>query len=310
MSPALLAKNGPLASLALLAFLAGAQPARAAGPVPPLDEMIFIMDAAPAPIEAELAPWPSTPHFSRAIPATIHQFWNGSRARYIDDHPSAWRAYAKRYGYAYHLWTEDDEESLATMMDAPTYAVMQEARQAGKLAFASDIARYVILARLGGIYLDIDIPTPKACGQEVDLREVMPLRGFVVTSEGQAREVGNSGLYMPNAVIMASPEHPIMRQMVRKIAPNHRAWMQRVGSWHIGPFCITGQHYFARQVAGPITIIPYTTIEQLDMHFFGSAAEWSERGRLFAERTARGETGPVAAIHLDAAGKPIATPRP
>ena len=296
--------------MAWVALLAGFRPAQAAGPVPPLDEMIFIMDADPAPIEAELPPPPSVPHFSRPIPAVIHQIWNGSRARYIDEHPSAWRAYAKSYGYAYHLWTEDDEETLAAMMDAPTYAVLQAARRAGKLAFASDIARYVILARLGGIYLDIDIPTPKVRGQEVDLREVVPLRGFIVTSEGQAREVGNSGLYMPNAVIMASPEHPIMRQMVRKIAPNHRAWMQRVGSWDIGPFCITGQHYFARQVAGPITIIPYTTIEQLDMHFFASSTEWAERGRLFAERTARGETQSVAAIHLDPAGQPSAAPRP
>lgn len=132
------------------------------------------------------------------IPRTIHQFWGGSplpevlrelSATWLDHHP----------GWAYVLWNEDSirafdilHQDLYDRADqiVPADAVWQ---------FRSDILRWAILWRYGGVWADMDT----TCQRSI---EPLLTRSVVAGWEVQGQWVGSS-------VLAATPGHPVISEI-------------------------------------------------------------------------------------------------
>ena len=82
------------------------------------------------------------------IPATIHQIWLGSKVpeRILKNAKSIKSA---NPGYEYKLWTDADAEAF----HFDNKKIFNEVKNFGQ---KSDILRYAILKKYGGIYLDTD----------------------------------------------------------------------------------------------------------------------------------------------------------
>lgn len=88
------------------------------------------------------------------IPKIIHYCWFGKKKM-----PNKFKKYIKSWkkhcpDYEIKLWNEDN-------YDIDTIPFTQEAKKQGKWAFVSDYARFDILEKYGGIYLDTDVEVLK-----------------------------------------------------------------------------------------------------------------------------------------------------
>ncbi len=290
-------------ALAVLCLLAAG--AASASIFAPYDDLVDFMHAPPADVDAHLATESSAasggPYFSRPIPTTLHQIWFGDSADLLDADVLDWQAYAERFGYGYHLWTEDDDPTLRRMLGDEAFALMDGYRAARVFMAASDIVRYVLLDQLGGIYLDVDIPTPKgADGQALDLRQALPLEGLIVPLEGLVREVGNGAIYLQNCMLMACPGHPIIHQMVVGMLPNHAKWRAALGSTDRGVWYMTGQHLLSRSLAGAFSVLPYAYLEQIGMAYWQPLEERARRSAIAKSRRDKGLSSRVSSVHRPA----------
>lgn len=84
------------------------------------------------------------------IPHTIHYIWFGRnpKSELIERCIASWKNYLPEWKYV--EWTEEN-------YDINKSAYIKEAYELKKFAFASDYARFDILYRYGGIYLDTDV---------------------------------------------------------------------------------------------------------------------------------------------------------
>ena len=129
------------------------------------------------------------------IPKIIHQIWLGSKfpdkfrrwqETWIEKHPE----------WEYKLWMDEDIAEL----ELENIALFKESKNWGQKA---DIARYEILYRFGGMYVDIDFEC------------IMPFdalfhRYSFFTGISSGVDLFESN----NALIAASPGHPIMRACI------------------------------------------------------------------------------------------------
>lgn len=177
---------------------------------------------------------------SHPVPRVIHQIWIGGPPPAAC---AAWSGYARRHGWAYRLW---DEAALAAagITADPLWRLM---RQAGDLPGAVDIARYHLLAREGGLYLDCDwYPADAAMPPGA----VFPAQGFSAIAEPAPRLVAGESLLLSNALIAAPAGHPALLHLiaalpaVAKRLPKSPAW------WVTGPLAFT---LAARR--GPVSVL-------------------------------------------------------
>ena len=96
----------------------------------------------------------STRKNKNSIPKIIHQVWIGKNVM-----PNEWidtvKDFAKKYGYTYKLWGNDNIKTLDWTAFAGiknTYDKMEMKSLAG----CSDIIRLLALYEYGGIYIDAD----------------------------------------------------------------------------------------------------------------------------------------------------------
>ncbi len=130
--------------------------------------------------------------FEEKIPLKIHQIWIGEKAP-----PQEWMNTWKIYDYK--LWTEKEIDKLGL----ENRDVYERYYNAKKYHGATDVARAEILKRFGGVYVDCDMERVK---------DIKPLitGSFMACYEGVGDLIGNS-------VIGAIPNHPIIKESVRKI---------------------------------------------------------------------------------------------
>lgn len=144
------------------------------------------------------------------IPATIHHIWVGPPmpdrlAAYV----ATWKALHPTWEH--RIWTEfHDLENQGEYDRAEEIA----GRYAGQLR--SDLARYEILWRHGGVYVDADMEALRPID---DLCDVSAFAGWEV-----------DGQWVNNAIVGATPGHPLMRALIdlapqsirrhRKFRPN------------------------------------------------------------------------------------------
>jgi inositol phosphorylceramide mannosyltransferase catalytic subunit len=132
------------------------------------------------------------------IPRLIHQIWLGGRlpGKYVDWTKSWERLNA---GWHYHLW---DEEAIVKIGLVNERAF----RKSPSLGAKSDLARYEILFRFGGVYADTDFEC------------LRPLDGIVSRCSFFAGVLNQPSPSINNALMGSVPGHPLLRHLLTELS--------------------------------------------------------------------------------------------
>ncbi len=190
--------------------------------VPPVEVLgsLFRLDAEGRQARVEAA--------SARVPRVLHQIWIGSPP---PETTEAWRDHAGRHGWEYRLWDEDALAGTGAEVD-PIFRRMLDK---GDYPGAVDVARYHVLLREGGVYLDCDwLPV-----RDAPLEDVIPMTGLSAMAETTPRLTGTGSPFLNNSVIAAPPGHPVfshllevLPEVIRRL-PGGPAW------WVTGPLVFT-----------------------------------------------------------------------
>ena len=165
------------------------------------------------------------------IPNIIHQTWKN------EDLPPDWASYAESWktyhpAWEYRFWTDADNRALIAgsypellaVYDAYPYAILR-----------ADLARYCMLHRFGGVYVDMDIE----CLQPIESLTKGRDCFAVLEPDAQAAHLGMSAL-VSNAFLGASPGHPFFAAVLKAIARETRQAVSHRDVLDLtGPLCIT-----------------------------------------------------------------------
>jgi hypothetical protein len=172
------------------------------------------------------------------IPKILHRIWVGGPM------PEQYRIYGVKWerlnpGWTFRLWTDKDfadgwlkNQDLFDKAEqyVPADAVGQ---------FRSDVARYEILGRFGGVYADCDVEPLKPLD---DLLDVEAFAGWEQT-----------GLYVGNTIIGGVPGAQFWLEMVEAVAAASRANKGRAATWLSGPRVVSR---IREDSDAPLTIYP------------------------------------------------------
>lgn len=211
------------------------------------------------------------------VPHVIHQIWIGDRAVPITTR--AWADHAALRGFGYKLWREADLAEFG-ITDNPALRTMLDK---GDYPGAVDVARYEILERLGGVYLDCDWYPARS---DLGFDDLWPMTGLTVMAEDIPRNTSAGPVLLANSVIASPPNHPvftrlnaILGEVVRDI-PGAPAW------WSTGPLIFTvvsrGGGSVSLAAAGLVAgALPQTATLQ-DAEALCAQADPSDNGLLIA----------------------------
>lgn len=163
-------------------------------------------------------------------PSVLHQIWLGTLP--VPPATEAWRQHCKSHGLEYRLWREIDL-AAAGYDNHPSFHDML-AR--GDYPGAVDVARYMILERFGGIYLDCDWYPAR---DDLSFADYLPLTGISVLAEDIPRKTKTGSLLLANSFIAAPARHPVFSRIVEamprvmELLPRAPAW------WSTGPLIFT-----------------------------------------------------------------------
>ncbi len=139
------------------------------------------------------------------IPKIIHQIWLGSPL------PDGLRQYTRTWqelhpGWKYILWTEENARHL-TLQNQDLYD------KATNWAVKSDILRYELLSKFGGLYVDTDFEC------------LMPLDDLMHRYTAFAGISNEPCFAINNALIAAAPGHKILKQCIANLRmPKSNRW--------------------------------------------------------------------------------------
>lgn len=134
---------------------------------------------------------------SRLIPSIFHQIWLGA-----DPYPDVYADYAQGWeelhpGWELRLWTEDSIPD-----DVPRREVYETLRNPSE---RSDILRYELLDRYGGLYLDCDLECTRS------IEPLLEGADFVVAAQAS----GGADV----ALVAAAAGHPLLPRALRGLRP-------------------------------------------------------------------------------------------
>ncbi len=168
-------------------------------------------------------------YFSQKVPKIIHRIWFGDALKLNQSHSpnKIWEYYANIFDYEYRFWSEKDDPFLRSFMETRNFDLMVLLRNIGDYWGASDILRYEILKKFGGIYVDCDFSPPTSVNSFFDFSEIIPFRGLTLMLEYLSRDIGNySALFVANGFIASPPNHPIVCSFVEQVYQNAMNWYQ------------------------------------------------------------------------------------
>jgi len=152
-----------------------------------------------------------------AIPRVFHWVWLGDKPL-----PEQYRRWIDSWLAMHPTW----EHRIWTDANRPTFVNETEFLAADNFAMKSDIARYEIVSRFGGVYLDADMEC---------LRSIEPLLtcvdAFIASEEPGKTEP------LATVIVGATPNHPWLREAVARLP---QAVATGFGNLHqTGPMFIT-----------------------------------------------------------------------
>lgn len=128
------------------------------------------------------------------IPKYIHYCWFGGRAL-----PKQYQAYIntwKKFFPDYKLIRWDE-----TIFPIDQFVYAQEAMEAGKMAFVSDVARIYALEKMGGIYFDTDVEVIRS------FEDILIDENAVLGTETEGQTIGTGFMAF-------TPGHRICKKML------------------------------------------------------------------------------------------------
>jgi mannosyltransferase OCH1-like enzyme len=153
------------------------------------------------------------------IPKIIHQIWFGDQLK----RPVNWmKTFSiKNPDWKYMLWTEENLPKLSNQ-DKFDY-ILKYGKTNDNYAKLADIARYEILYRYGGIYLDAD----SECLRSLD----PPINNEIFSVYG-----GEDAKIISNAIIGCTCNNSIIKETIDHIASLNNSLLSQTPAWKItGP---------------------------------------------------------------------------
>lgn len=171
----------------------------------------------------------------RSIPRIIHQIWIGKGL------PEKYTAICSSWKdqnptFEYRLW---DERAILDLGDFESRNAFIRAKSTGE---KSDIARYEILRRFGGIYADTDFECLK------------PFDSLTERCSFLAGNLFGPNPYLCNAIIGSSPGHPVIEELCRRTKTGSRSTELMDIIEATGPGLLT------RVVLGRLSELPYSDV--------------------------------------------------
>lgn len=183
----------------------------------------------------------------RSVPRTIHQIWIGDLK--LPPAAAAWAAHAAKQGYEYRLWREQDIEAIGIDRNPLYSAMLQRADVPG----AVDIARYIILERFGGIYLDADWFPARS---DISFHDWAPMIGLTAITEPTPRQTGVGATLLANSFIASPAGHPVFTRLLSALPDVMEALPEGPAWWATGPLIFT---VMARGTS--VTILDHAIVE-------------------------------------------------
>jgi mannosyltransferase OCH1-like enzyme len=164
------------------------------------------------------------------VPRCIHQIWLGSRP--VPPTIEAWVAHATAHGYRHILWREED----LARSGYDSHAALRHMLDEGDFPGAVDVARYMILRDLGGIYLDCDWYPARSSRS---FHDFLPLIGLSAFAEDTPRNTGRGSTLFANSFIATPPGNPVLARLCDSLT----AVVDDLGDvpawWSTGPLIFT-----------------------------------------------------------------------
>ena len=157
-------------------------------------------------------------HTNKMIPRNIHQIWLQGYKHLPEKYKiKAEKIKSFHEGWNYKLWSEKDIlDLLDTEEEVKTYYNLQYLHQ------KVDYARYIILYKIGGVYIDIDVDILK------------PLDGLLEMSKDYDLTVSKLNVSSPesyfvcmkqecinNGIIFSKPKNNVLYELIRHIDKKH-----------------------------------------------------------------------------------------
>jgi len=203
-------------------------------------------------------------YFNKPVPKIIHQIWFGGRSKRPEKKIDQWKSYAQEFEYSHVIWTEESLPVIKDFCRPSNYDYIKHFISIGNYWAASDVLRYELLNKFGGIYIDCDFSPPKWEDHWVDFREIMSFKGLTAVTEHKGRDIGETAVFVCTGIIVSSPNHPIMKSLVYQLAGNIKQWKTKRGNYDA--MFITGPFYFNKVLFGNFNLIPISYLKMFQMY--------------------------------------------
>lgn len=182
------------------------------------------------------------------VPHHIHQIWIGEKR--IPRGIIVWRRLCEKYGYKYYFWNEAKIRNFHLTNEKYYLEFLNGKNYQG----AADVARYEILSRCGGLYVDADI-----LPVDLPIFDYLPKTGFAITPEHQSKHItlSTGSIFFGNSFIVSSPKHSILEHIIKSLPINYENFRE-IG--YIDPQLVTGPYLLTSCVHGLYTVIDKTWI--------------------------------------------------
>jgi mannosyltransferase OCH1-like enzyme len=160
------------------------------------------------------------------VPKIIHQIWIGKEVpKEFADYINSWKE--KHPDWEYRLWTQHDIASFGFV----NKKYILESRNPGEI---SDLMRYEILYRYGGVYIDMDFE----CLHSLD--ELHYLYDFYIGLQPLDSDLLQVGI----GIIGSIPKHPILKHVIDGISKNwENTLYKNMATARTGPIYMTRMFY-------------------------------------------------------------------
>lgn len=203
-------------------------------------------------------------YFYKAVPKKVHQIWFGDQSRLDRRKAGLWKDFSEKFGYEYVLWTEQDDDTVRSFMLPQNFELMMQMRQKGEYRVASDILRYELIKRFGGVYVDCDFSPPSDENGLIDLQNIVNFHGLTLMIEPYSRDIGtNAALFVANGFIVCPDDHPIINSLVDQVYGNTMYWYSKEGNFDV--MFVAGSVFVNKVLTGTFGVVPCAYLKKLNM---------------------------------------------